>query len=83
MYKAAEWEKYSEEDKKHELDTFTIRKGTYISELINGYKKDLPKIGIVFQQLLHHPELDTNSYCLEWYTGNEDVFCMIRLDPAE
>ena len=82
MYKAATDEKYSGEGKKYELDNFTIRKGTYLSELIKDYKKDLQQIGVVFQQLPDHPELDTNSYCLEWYKG-DDVLCLVKLDPLK
>lgn len=82
MYKDAIEEKYSGEGKNYELDTFTIEKGTYISELIKDYKKDLSRIRDVFRQLLQHPELDTNGFCLEWYKGNDDVLCLVKLDPA-
>lgn len=83
MYKASAEEKYNGEGRNYELDTFTIRKGTYISELIKDYKKNISQIGVVFQQLLHHPELDINSYCLEWYRGDDDVLCMVRLEPVK
>ena len=83
MYKAAAEEKYNGEGKNYELDIFTIQKGTYISELIKDYKKDLSQIGNTFQQLLQYPELDTNGYCLEWYKGNDDVLCLVKLDPAK
>ncbi len=82
MYKAATDEKYSGEGKKYEPAHFTIRKGTYLSDLIIDYKKVLQQIGVVFQQLLDHPELDTNSYCLEWYKG-DDVLCLVKLDPPK
>jgi hypothetical protein len=82
LYKAADEEKYSGEGKKYELDHFTIRKGTYLTKLAKHYKKDLRQIGDVFQQLLDHPELDTNSYCLEWYKG-DDVLCLVKLDPLK
>jgi len=82
LYKAAAEEKYDGEGKKYELDTFTIKKGTYISELIEDYEKNLPLIGTTFRQLLHHPELDINAFCLEWYKGN-DVLCMVKLDPLK
>jgi len=81
-YKAAAEEKYDGESKIYGLDTFTITKGTYIGELINGYKKNVQRVGTTFRQLLHHPALDTNSYCLEWYKGN-DVLCMVKLDPLK
>jgi hypothetical protein len=80
MYKAAAEEKYNGEGKNYELEIFTITKGTYISELIKDYKKDLSQIGDTFRQLLQHPELDSNGYCLEWYKGNADVLCLVKLD---
>jgi predicted transcriptional regulator YdeE len=83
MYKAAAEEKYKGEGKKYGLDIFTIKKGTYISKLIKDYKKDLSQIGATFRQLLQHPELDINGYCLEWYKGNDDVLCLVKLDPGE
>jgi predicted transcriptional regulator YdeE len=80
MYKAAAEEKYKGEGKKYELDIFAIKKGIYASELVKDYKKNLSLIGITFQQLLKHPQLDTNSYCLEWYKGCDDVICLVKLD---
>jgi hypothetical protein len=82
MYKAAAGEKYSGEGKKFELDHFSIRKGSYISEMVKDYKKNISRIGIIFQQLLLHPGLDTNSYCLEWYKG-DDVLCLVKLEPLK
>jgi hypothetical protein len=81
MYKAAAGENYSGEAKNYELDIFTIKKGTYISELIKDYKKNFSQIGDTFRQLLQHPELDSNGYCLEWYKNNDDVLCLVNLDP--
>jgi hypothetical protein len=83
MYKAAAEEKYNGEGKNYNLDIFTITKGIYISKLIKDYKKDLSRIGDTFKQLLQHPELDANGYCLEWYKGNADVLCLVKLDPAK
>ena len=80
QYKAAAEEKYKGEGKKYELDTFTIKKGMYACELTKDYKKDLSRIGAAFGQLLKHPELDINSYCLEWYKDNDDVLCLVKLD---
>jgi len=80
VYKAAAEQKYDGESKKYNLDTFTIKKGTYISELIQGYQKDVSLIGTTFHQLLSHPELDENGYCLEWYKGPNDVLCLVKLE---
>ena len=82
IYKAAAEEKYRGEGKKYGLDTFIIKKGTYISELVKDYKKSLSQIGDTFQQLLKHPDIDTKGYCLEWYKGNDDVLCLIKLNAS-
>ena len=81
IYKAATEEKYKGEGEKYGLETFIIKKGIYISELVKDYKKDLSQIGATFQRLLQHPELDTTGYCLEWYKGDDDVLCLVKLDP--
>ena len=83
IYKAAAEEKYDDEGKKYELENFTITKGTYISELLKDYKKDVSQIADIFRQLLRHPGLGTNGYCLEWYKGTDDVLCLVKLDPAK
>jgi hypothetical protein len=80
LYKAAIEEKYKGEGEKYGLDTFTIKKGIYTSELIKNYKKDLSQIGATFQKLLKHPELDTNACCLEWYKTSDDVLCLVKLN---
>jgi hypothetical protein len=83
LYKAATEEKYKGEGEKYGLDMFTIKKGTYISELIRNYRKDLSQIGATFQKLLKHPEPDTNSYCLEWYKNSDDVLCLAKLNTIK
>jgi len=76
IYKAAASLLQDDETNK-ELDPFTIKKGIYISELIQDFMKNVPKIGIAFQLMLKHPAPDTGSYCLEWYKG-KDVLCMVK-----
>ncbi|MEI9810898.1 MAG: transcriptional regulator [Bacteroidota bacterium] len=81
MYKAAAEEKTEGEAASYDFDTFIIKKGTYMSESIKNYMQDISQVGSAFNRLLKHPELDTSSYCLEWYKG-PDVLCMVRLEPA-
>ena len=79
-YKAAVEEMYTGEGKKYGLDSMIIKKGTYISELVSDYARDVAQIGATFQRLLQHPRIDHNGYCLEWYRGINDVLCLVRLD---
>lgn len=79
IYKAAAEEMYEGEAAEKGLDTFLVRKGEYASILIKNYMKDIPAIGQAFQQLLKHPQLDPQGFCLEWYINNDEVQCMVPL----
>jgi predicted transcriptional regulator YdeE len=65
--------------KPFQTSTLVIRKGKYISATINDFMKDIQSIGRTFQDLLKYPGLDPQGYCIEWYLGERDVRCMIRL----
>lgn len=79
VYRAAAEELEPGEAEKMHCDTLVLKKGKYISLLINDYMKDVQSIGNVFRQLLSYPGLDPNGYCVELYLGNKDVKCMVRL----
>jgi hypothetical protein len=78
-YKAAVEELYPGEAEKSGLPAMLIRKGTYVSISIPDFMKDVQRIGIAFRQLLQHPHLDPDGFCVEWYFNKTDVKCMIRL----
>lgn len=61
------------------LEEFIIPAGRYYGKDISNFRKDIPEIGRTFQQLLMHPQLDHNGFCLEWYYNMEDVRCMVPL----
>ena len=79
LYKASLEEKYPGEGKNFGFHSFVIKKGSYITELVNDFTSDLSLIGQAFQHLLKHPGIDPNGYCVEWYKG-PDVLCMVKLD---
>jgi hypothetical protein len=79
IYKAAVEEIKNGEAEKFGLPTMIIRKGNYISTVIHDFMKDIPAIGRSFQQLLAHPDIDPDGYCVEWYLNMQDVRCMVRL----
>lgn len=79
IYYAATTQLPGDDPKQLCLETFTIRKGVYVSELIRDFMENILQIGNTFQKMLQHPLLDTNSYCLEWYKG-KDVLCLVKLD---
>lgn len=61
------------------LEEFVIPKGQYAGTDIKNFRNDIPEIGRTFQQLLTHPELDPDGFCLEWYYTINDVLCMVPL----
>ena len=79
IYKAAVEEIRTGEGEKLNLETFTIKKGPCISELITDFMKNISQIGKTFEKLLNQPNLDPNGYCLEMYINETDVRCMVGL----
>jgi hypothetical protein len=64
-----------------ELQKFSIEKGEFVTKYIVNHFKDSSSIGTAFQELLAHPLLDPNGYCLEVYKNytDVDVHCMVRI----
>ena len=67
-------------------ETYTLRKGNYISIYIPDFEKDTSQIDKAFKILLADPGIDENGCCAEWYfpegsdgTNAKDVRCMVRL----
>lgn len=83
VYKASTEETFDGEAESYNCESLIIKKGSYISIVIPDYRKNLPSMGIAFQELLAHPNIDPEGYCIEWYLNENEVNCMVRLnDPA-
>lgn len=80
MYLAATETDPAEDSEALDCDVFFIKKGKYLSRLIHNFRDDIPVIGRTFQQLLDDPRIDPDGYCLEWYLGETNVRCMVRLE---
>ena len=65
------------------LEEFVILKGQYSGTDIKNFRSDIPAIGRTFQQLLTHPGLDPDGFCLEWYYNMNDVRCIVRLKDKD
>lgn len=78
VYKAAVLEAYEGEGEENGCETFTIKKGEYLTETITDWRKKAERIGYAFETLLADPRLDTTFPCVEWYR-DPDVMCMIRI----
>lgn len=79
VYRAAAEEINEGEAERLQCKTLVLKKGSYISLILNDYMKDLPAIERTFKQFLSHPGIDPQGYCVEWYLNNKDVKCMVRL----
>ncbi|MDN3587108.1 transcriptional regulator [Pedobacter aquatilis] len=79
IYKAGAEELNTGEGKILGLDTLLIQQGKFASKLVANFMDDVSVIGSTFQELLRHPNLDPNGYCLEIYQNTKDVLCLVRL----
>ena len=83
IYKAALEENSADEAARFGCERFKIEKGEYISEYIEDFMKNIPAMGQAFQEMCRDKRIDSNGYCIEMYlNNNEDVLCMVKLDPA-
>lgn len=78
-YKAAAEEMQEGEAERLHCDTMILAKGNYTCIMVHDYMQDTQSIRKAFDQLLSHPGIDPNGYCVEWYTSPKDVRCMVRL----
>lgn len=79
VYRAAITAFTPDEGEKYGLESFVIKQGVYMSEIIQNYEQDVQKISQTFDELLKTPALDPEGYCLEEYINEKDVRCMVTL----
>src|SRR5262249_15799867 len=64
IYRAAVEELHGGEVEQPGLETFIIKKGEYISELLEDWRKDETQVGKTFHELLRDPHIDKKQgYC--------------------
>lgn len=80
-YKAAVLEEHEGEAEKHGCKIITVKKGVYLVETIFDWCNNKELIGPTFQTMLADRRLDTNSFCMEWYKGNDQVELMVKINP--
>lgn len=79
IYKAAV-EELPNESRKYDLEPFLIKKGKYISTVVENYAKEPQDIRTAFEKLTSYSGIESDGYCIEWYINDSDVRCMIRLE---
>jgi hypothetical protein len=82
LYKAAADELHQGEAEDLNLETFVIRRGKYIGEVLQDWRKNESQVGKTFKKLLSDPRIDKTGYCLEIYLNEKDMRCLVPLDPS-
>ena len=83
IYHAGAEELHGGEAEQLGLEIFTIKKGEYISEVLEDWRKNEQEIGKIFHSLLDDPRIDKKQgYCLEIYFNEKDVRCAVLLDSS-
>lgn len=80
IYRAATRLEIPEEANIFGLSKFTILKGFYFSTMVPNWRTSEKSIADVFRELLRHPDLDPQGYCLEIYPNLEDIQCLVKLE---
>jgi predicted transcriptional regulator YdeE len=79
IYKAAVEEAFEGEAEKLGCETFIIPEGNYISKTLKSWMKDETIVAKTFQELLLHPRIDKNGFCLEIYSNETDMVCLVKI----
>ena len=87
IYRAGAEALHAGEADQLQLETFTIKRGEYIGEVLEDWRNNESQIGKIFHKLLEDPRIDKKQgYCLEIYFNQKDVRCLVLLnssnDPA-
>lgn len=61
------------------VETYSIRKGRYISKLVENWQQNENSVQQTFELLLKQKGIDYNGYCLEEYPNNTDIRCSVPL----
>ena len=78
LYRAGVLVEEEGEAERFGFDLIVLPKGEYLTKMILDWKKKVSLIGQTFQKLIHHPDLDPEAFCIEWYKGENDVLCMVK-----
>ena len=82
IYKAAASELHDGEAESLGYESFTIRKGEYLSEVLQDWSKEERRVEKTFKKLLADPHIDKHGYCLEMYLNDKDMRCLVKLDTS-
>lgn len=79
VYKAAIEEIFPGETEELGAETYTLKKGEYLSLLVQNFMDDIPSIGKAFQVLVDAPGVHPNTIGVEEYLSGTEVRCMVPM----
>jgi len=82
-YYATAGETFPGEGRKRNCDNLTIEKGEYLVDALHGWRTRTDCIKEVFREQLKDERVDHTKPAVEWYKNDEEMFCMIRIDPSK
>lgn len=62
-----------------DLEKLILKSGQYASVSIDGFMKDVSAIRKAFDELLGKMNYDPEAYAVEWYNGDDQVDCLVKL----
>jgi predicted transcriptional regulator YdeE len=65
------------------LQSYIIPKGDYVVKSIANWRDKLPAIKEAFHELLSGDCADISRPCIEWYKNDNEMLCMLKLDPMK
>ena len=82
-YKAAALETFEGEAAQYACERYIIGKGEYLSVKLTGWSDKIPTIKQVFDEILKDERVDRRSPAVEVYFDDEEMLCMVKLDPVK
>lgn len=82
VYLATAMEKEHDEAEKYQCDRYTIKKGDYATERIWDWRKKPATIKSVFEKLFKSTRC-LSGPCVEWYKGENEMLCMVKLTQSQ
>jgi predicted transcriptional regulator YdeE len=77
-YYAAAEEIYKGEAEKYKCERYTIEKGEYLAETLEGWQDKIHCIKDVFTKLIQDEHADKMKPGVEWYKNDKEMMCMVK-----
>ena len=83
LYCATAEEKSGGEAKKYGYKRYTIKNGSYLCVTVHDWHSKTDLIKDVFHNMMQDKRANNTKPCVEWYKNNEEMICMIQMDPVK